>query len=39
MFTDFFKAVVFMCVGNILRTTRGYQDIIRTGFFIKIPSV
>lgn len=31
----FFKAGVFMCVGNVLRITRGYQDTRRMGGLIK----
>ena len=31
----FFKAGVFMCVGNILRISRGYQDTRRMGGFFK----
>lgn len=31
----FFKAGVFMCVGNILRISRGYQDTRRMGGLIK----
>ena len=31
----FFKAGVFMCVGNILRITRGYQDTRRMGNLLK----
>lgn len=31
----FFKAGVFMCVGNVLRVTRGYQDTRRMGGFLK----
>ena len=31
----FFKAGVFMCVGNVLRITRGYQDTRRIGGLIK----
>jgi len=31
----FFKAGVFMCVGNILRITRGYQDTRRMGGLLK----
>lgn len=31
----FFKAGVFMCVGNVLRITRGYQDTRRMGGLLK----
>lgn len=31
----FFKAGVFMCVGNVLRITRGYQDTRRMGALLK----
>lgn len=31
----FFKAGVFMCVGNVLRITRGYQDTRRMGGLFK----
>lgn len=31
----FFKAGVFMCVGNVLRITKGYQDTRRMGGLIK----
>ena len=31
----FFKAGVFMCVGNVLRVTRGYQDTRRMGGLMK----
>ena len=31
----FFKAGVFMCVGNVLRITRGYQDTRRMGNLLK----
>lgn len=31
----FFKAGVFMCVGNVLRVTRGYQDTRRMGALFK----
>lgn len=31
----FFKAGVFMCVGNVLRVTRGYQDTRRMGGLLK----
>jgi len=31
----FFKACVFMCVGNVLRITRGYQDTRRMGGLVK----
>lgn len=31
----FFKAGVFMCVGNLLRVTRGYQDNRRMGGLLK----
>lgn len=31
----FFKAGVFMCVGNLLRITRGYQDNRRMGGLLK----
>jgi len=31
----FFKAGVFMCVGNVLRITRGYQDTRKMGGLIK----
>jgi len=31
----FFKAGVFMCVGNVLRITRGYQDTRRMGCLLK----
>ena len=31
----FFKAGVFMCVGNILRITKGYQDTRRMGGLLK----
>jgi NADH:ubiquinone oxidoreductase subunit 5 (subunit L)/multisubunit Na+/H+ antiporter MnhA subunit len=31
----FFKAGVFMCVGNVLRVTRGYQDTRRMGALLK----
>jgi len=31
----FFKAGVFMCVGNVLRIARGYQDTRRMGSLIK----
>lgn len=31
----FFKAGVFMCIGNILRITRGYQDNRRMGGLLK----
>lgn len=31
----FFKAILFMCVGNILRLTNGYQDFRRMGGFFK----
>lgn len=31
----FFKALAFLCVGNILRFSRGYQDIRRMGQFWK----
>jgi NADH:ubiquinone oxidoreductase subunit 5 (subunit L)/multisubunit Na+/H+ antiporter MnhA subunit len=32
----FFKAGVFMCVGNLLRITRGYQDNRRMGGLLKL---
>lgn len=31
----FFKAIIFMCVGNVLRLSRGYQDTRRMGMLIK----
>lgn len=31
----FFKAGIFMCVGNVLRITRGYQDTRRMGNLLK----
>jgi NADH:ubiquinone oxidoreductase subunit 5 (subunit L)/multisubunit Na+/H+ antiporter MnhA subunit len=31
----FFKAGVFMCVGNVLRITKGYQDTRRMGGLLK----
>ena len=31
----FFKAAVFLCVGNIIRISRGYQDFRRMGLFFK----
>lgn len=31
----FFKAGVFMCVGNVLRISRGYQDTRRMGSLLK----
>ena len=31
----FFKAGVFMCIGNVLRITRGYQDTRRMGGLLK----
>jgi len=31
----FFKAAVFMCIGNVLRVTRGYQDTRRMGGLLK----
>jgi NADH:ubiquinone oxidoreductase subunit 5 (subunit L)/multisubunit Na+/H+ antiporter MnhA subunit len=31
----FFKAGIFMCVGNVLRITRGYQDSRRMGGLLK----
>lgn len=31
----FFKAGVFMCVGNVLRITRGYQDTRKMGSLLK----
>lgn len=31
----FFKALAFLCVGNILRFSRGYQDLRRMGQFWK----
>jgi len=31
----FFKASVFMCVGNIIRISKNYQDFRRMGFFLK----
>ena len=31
----FFKAGVFMCVGNVLRISRGYQDTRRMGALLK----
>lgn len=31
----FFKAVVFMCVGNVLRISNGCQDVRRMGGFLK----
>ena len=31
----FFKAAVFMCVGNVLRITRGYQDNRRMGGLLR----
>lgn len=31
----FFKAGVFMCIGNVLRITRGYQDTRRMGGLFK----
>lgn len=31
----FFKAGVFMCVGNVLRISRGYQDTRRMGGLVK----
>lgn len=31
----FFKAGIFMCVGNVLRITRGYQDTRRMGALLK----
>jgi NADH-quinone oxidoreductase subunit L len=31
----FFKAAVFMCVGNVIRISKGYQDFRRMGNFFK----
>lgn len=31
----FFKASVFMCVGNVIRISKNYQDFRRMGLFIK----
>jgi NADH:ubiquinone oxidoreductase subunit 5 (subunit L)/multisubunit Na+/H+ antiporter MnhA subunit len=31
----FFKAAVFMCVGNIIRISRNYQDFRKMGLFYK----
>lgn len=31
----FFKAISFLCVGNIIRFSKNYQDVRRMGFFFK----
>ena len=31
----FFKAAVFMCIGNVIRISKNYQDFRRMGFYYK----
>lgn len=31
----FFKAIVFMCIGNVIRISRNYQDFRRMGLYYK----